>query len=97
MRKGEAESPVVMDVREEAGAATRSAAARGRERGRECEWSSASSSGEGGGRGRAHLVADQGASTLAHARHVGPNAAGVPRRRGAAVHARGHGSRAWRG
>ena len=84
VRKGEAESLVVADGRVEAGAAgersserrrqwraaARTATARRRERERESEWRSASGSGEGGRHGRAHLVADQGASTPAHARHA---------------------------
>jgi len=49
------------------GAAT---AARERVEGREREWRSANGSGGSGGRGRGLLVADQGFSTLSHARHA---------------------------
>jgi len=83
VRKGEAESLVVADGREEAGAgeeksserrrqwrATEQLLLRAGERERERERRSASGSGGEGGRDRAHLVADQGASKPSHARHV---------------------------
>jgi hypothetical protein len=46
------------------------ARAKERAREREREWRGATSNGGGGGRSRADLVANQGASTPAHARHA---------------------------
>jgi len=65
------------------------AATRRQERGRESEWRSVFGSGGEGKRGWAHLVADQGASTPAHARHAPAERYRRATARGAAVRARG--------
>jgi len=71
------------------GAAT---AARERAEGRERKWRSANGSGGSGGRDRGLLVADQGVSTLPHARHA---AARLCRRATAARRGRPRADAAW--